>query len=213
MAVAREDHPHLPAGREPGAQSRRRRLGRTLGGCAAPTFAVGGVAFAALLGGFGLVLGSVPGGPPLWPFVLAATAVLVLFWALGRGLWRGAHPRHARGLEVAVERDAVRRGERVAAAVTGDGSIEVGLVCTEHYDVWRDTGADGSRSRVTVSAVMWQTWAPAPHAGLGQRIELAVPADAPYSYEGDCVSFAWSARVRRVGQKRTGPPAPVWVDP
>ena len=45
------------------------------------------------------------------------------------------------------------------------------------------------------------------------RVELTVPADAPYSHEGDCVSFAWSVRARRIGEKRTGPPAPVWVEP
>ena len=29
------------------------------------------------------------------------------------------------------------------------------------------------------------------HAALGQRVELALPAERPYSYEGDCVSLAW----------------------
>jgi membrane protein implicated in regulation of membrane protease activity len=213
VAVARDDHPHLPVGREPGAQSRRRRLGRTLGGCAAPAFAFGGLVVAALVIGFGALLGSLPGGPPAWPFALAAVVALVLFWGFAIGLWRGARPRYARGLEVAVERDAVRRGERVAAVATGDGTIEVGLVCTEHYDVWREGAADDSRSRGTRSAVVCSTWSPAPYASLGQRVELAVPADAPYSYEGDCVSFAWSLNVRRLGERRVGPPAPVWVDP
>jgi hypothetical protein len=213
VAVARDDHPHLPAGREPGPQSRRRRLGRTLGGCAAPAFAFGGLVVAATAAGFGALLSSLPGGPPLWPFALAAVVALVLFWGLTIGLWRGAHPRFARGLEVAVQRDAVRRGERVAAVATGDGPVEVGLVCMEHYDVWREGAADDSRSRSTVSAVVWQAWEPAAHAALGQRVELAVPADAPYSYEGDCVSFAWSVCVRRGGEKRVAPPAPVWVEP
>jgi hypothetical protein len=213
VAVGRDDHPHLPVGREPGAQSRRRRLGRTVGGCAAPAFAVGGAALAAVIVGFGLLLGSLPGGPPMWPFGLAAGVVLTLFSGFAIGLWRGAHPRYARGLEVAVERPGVRRGEPVAAVATGDGSIEVGLVCMEHYDVWRDAAADGSRSRGTLSAVVWSAWSAAPHAALGQRVELAVPAAAPYSYEGDCVSFAWSVNVRRIGEKRVGPPAPVWVDP
>jgi hypothetical protein len=213
VAVARDDHPHLPVGREPGAQSRRARLGRTVGGCAAPVFVLGGVAAAAAVVGFGALVASLPGGPALWPFLLGAVLVLAVLWGLAVVLWRSRRPRWARGLEVAVERDAVRRGERVGAVGTGDGSIEVGLVCVERYDVWREGAGDDSRSRSTLSAVVWDSWVPVPHAALGQRVELTVPIDAPYSHEGDCVSFAWSVRARRVGEKRTGPPAPVWVEP
>jgi hypothetical protein len=213
VAVARDDHPHLPVGREPGAQSRRARLGRTVGGCAAPAFVVGGLAAAAVVVGFGALVATLPAGPAVWPFVLAAVVVLALFWGLALVLWRAGHPRWARGLEVAVERDVVRRGGRVGAIATGDGAIEVGLVCVERYDVWREGAGDDSRSRSTASAVVWESWAAAPHASLGQRVELTVPADAPYSHEGDCVSFGWSVRARRVGEKRIGPPAPVWVEP
>ena len=55
--------------------------------------------------------------------------------------------------------------------------------------------------------------AAAPHGALGQRVELAVPADGPYSYEGDCVSFGWAVVVRRVGEKRFAEPVPLWVAP
>jgi hypothetical protein len=213
VAGTREDHPHLPAGREPGPQSRRARLGRTVGGCAAPAFVFGGVVVAGAVSGFGALLAALPGGPALWPFVVGAVLVLAVLWGLAFILWHAGHPRWAGGLEVVIERDVVRRGERVGAAVTGDGSIEVGLVCVERYDVWREGAADDSRSRSTMSAVVWDAWAAAPHASLGQRVELTVPADAPYSHEGDCVSFAWSVRARRIGEKRTGPPAPVWVEP
>ena len=54
---------------------------------------------------------------------------------------------------------------------------------------------------------------PAPHAALGQRVELALPADGPYSYEGDCVSLGWAVVVRRVGEKRVAEPVPLWVAP
>ena len=74
MAVAREGHPHLPPGREPGPQSRRTSTGRTLGGCAAPAFVAAGVVGAAIVAGFGLLLGSLPDGPPSWPFFLGAVA-------------------------------------------------------------------------------------------------------------------------------------------
>jgi hypothetical protein len=213
MAPARDDHPHLPPGREPGPQSRRARVGRSLGGCAMPAFGLGGLVFAALAVGCGLLLGSLPGGPPSWPFFIVAAGVLLVFWTIARGLWRGGHPRYARGLEVAVDRQEVRRGERVGATATGEGELEVGLVCTEHYDAWSRAGTSNSRSRVTYSAPAWQAWVAAPHAALGQRVELTVPADGPYSYEGDCVSLSWAVVVRRVGQRRPSPPVPLWVEP
>ena len=212
MAVAREGHPHLPPGREPGPQSRRTSTGRTLGGCAAPAFVVAGVVATALVAGFGLLLGSLPGGPPSWPFFVGAVAVLAFCWLFARTMWRGARPRHATGLELQVERQELRRGDLVAAIATGEGELEVGLVCTQSYDVWRRVGND-SRSRVTERALVWQQRAPAPHSALGQRVELALPAEGPYSHEGDCVSFGWAVVVRRVGEKRVAEPVPLWVEP
>ena len=121
-------------------------------------------------------------------------------------------PRYAAGLEAQVERQELRRGDRVAAIASGEGELEVGLVCTQSYDVWRRIGND-SRSRVTDRASIWQEWAPAPHGALGQRVELALPTEGPYSHEGDCVSFAWAVVVRRVGEKRVAEPVPLWVAP
>jgi hypothetical protein len=212
MAAAREDHPHLPLGHEPGPQSRRARIGRAVGGCAVPAFFAGGLFFAAVAAAFGLLLGSLPDGPPSWPFFVGAAGIVLVSSAFARGLWRGNHPRFAPGLEVSVERVDLRRGDRVGATASGQGSLEVGLVCTERYDVLRRIG-DDSRSRVTDSAAACQVWVRAPQAALGQRVELTVPADGPYSYEGDCVSLSWSVVVRRVGERRPSRPVPVWVDP
>jgi len=212
MAVAREGHPHLPPGREPGPQSRRTSTGRTLGGCAAPAFVVAGVVGAAIVVGFGVLLGSLPDGPPSWPFFIAAAAVLAFFWLFARTMWRGVRPRYATGLELLVERQELRRGERVAVTASGDGELEVGLLCTQSFDVLRRI-SDESRSRVTDTHSVWQQWVPAPHGALGQRLELALPADGPYSYEGDCVSFGWAVVVRRFGEKRVAEPVPLWVDP
>jgi hypothetical protein len=212
MAVSREGHPHLPPGREPGPQSRRTSTGRALGGCAAPAFIVAGAVAATMVAGFGVVLGSVSGGPPSWPFLVGAVAVLAFFWLFARTMWRGARPRYASGLELRVDRQELRRGDRVGATASGEGELEVGLVCTQSFDVWRRVGGD-STSRVTNTFSVWRQWVPAPHATLGQRIELALPADAPYSYEGDCVSFGWAVVVRRVGAKRVAEPVPLWVEP
>jgi hypothetical protein len=171
MAVAREGHPHLSPGREPGAQSRRTSSARTLGGWTA-AFIVAGVVAAGMVTGFGVLLGSLPGGPSSWPFFIGAAGVLAFFWLFARTLARGARPRHATGLELRpggrtsvfpppqgvgptfelpaglwgpgqrglVERQELRRGERVAAAVSGEGEVEVGLVCTEAFDALRRIG-------------------------------------------------------------------------
>jgi hypothetical protein len=212
MAVAREGHPHLPPGREPGPQSRRTATGRTLGGCAAPAFVAAGVVAAAIVVGFGLLLGSLPDGPPSWPFFIGAAAVLAFFWLFARAMWRGARPRYATGLELHVERQELRRGDRVGATASGEGELEVGLLCTQAFDVLRRI-SDDSRSRVTDTVSVWQQWVPVPHAALGQRVELALPADGPYSYEGDCVSVGWAVVLRRVGEKRAAEPVPLWVAP
>jgi hypothetical protein len=212
MAVAREGHPHLPPGREPGPQSRRTSTGRTFGGCAAPAFVVAGMVGATMVVLFGVLLASLPGGPPLWPFLVGAVAVLAFFWFFARTMWRGLRPRYATGMSVEVARQELRRGDRVAATASGEGELEVGLLCTQSFDVWRRI-SDSSPSRVTNTASVWQQWIPAPHAALGQSVELALPADGPYSYEGDCVSYGWAVVVRRVGEKRVAEPVPLWVAP
>jgi hypothetical protein len=212
MAVAREGYPHLPPGHEPGPQSRRRSTGRTLGGCATPAFVVAGVVGAAMVALFGVVLGSLPDGPPAWPFFVGALLVLAFFWLFAGALWRGVRPRYAAGMRVEVDRQELRRGDRVGATASGEGELEVGLLCTQSFDVWRRMASDSS-SRVTDSASIWQQWVPVPHAALGQRVELTLPADGPYSYEGDCVSVGWAVVVRRVGEKRFAEPAPLWVAP
>ena len=116
------------------------------------------------------------------------------------------------GARAQVERQELHRGDRVAAIAAGEGELEIGLVCSQSYDVWRRIGND-SRSRVTDNASVWQEWVPAPHGALGQRVELALPADGPYSYEGDCVVVGWAVVVGRVGEKRVAEPVPLWVAP
>jgi hypothetical protein len=185
-----------------------------MGGCAAPAFVVAGVVGAAIVALFGVLLASLPDGPPLWPFLVGAVVVLAFFWLFARTLLRGTRLRYASGMRVEVDRQELRRGDRVGATASseGDGDLEVGLVCTQSFDVWRRISGD-SPSRVTNSACVWQQWTPAPHGAFGQGIELTVPADGPYSYEGDCVSFGWAVVVRRVDEKRFAEPAPLWVAP
>lgn len=125
---------------------------------------------------------------------------------LGRSLF---HPlelvgqRLTRGLEVDAGEHGVRRGEEVEALVTissskGLGNLEVGLVCREYYDE-ESTDTEGRTSRATVEDIAHEDWQPVENVTGVQSVRLAIPADAPFSYEGACLSFKWEliARGRR----------------
>jgi hypothetical protein len=114
------------------------------------------------------------------------------------------------------------RGETVRARLKHEipdcrtGSLEVGLVCREFYDTRVDAyGREGSplAQRMTIDAVAYEEW----QAGhdRSRPYSFTVPVDAPYSYEGECLSFAWAVTTRY----RTGDDLPVerirplWVRP
>jgi hypothetical protein len=130
--------------------------------------------------------------------------------SLERRLERGfLHPidylrtRGTRGLRVEASDQEVRRGGELEARVTlsnpeGFGEVEVGLVCTEFYECDVPDG-EGGRSRGTCSATAHEAWLPV-HSTLGvHSVRLSVPAEAPFSYDGDLLCFKWAvvARGRR----------------
>jgi hypothetical protein len=108
---------------------------------------------------------------------------------------------------VGASEDEVRRGEEVEAVVTipavgGVSNVEVGLVCTEYYDEetsYTDGQGHARTSRTTAEAIAHEAWLPLESARGVQRVRFAIPAEAPFSYEGDCLSFRWEvvARARR----------------
>jgi hypothetical protein len=116
-----------------------------------------------------------------------------------------------RGLRVSASDQNVRRGGEVETLVTissprGLGDVEVGLVCTEYYDEETRSptssstgGADLSPSRTTSTAIAHEAWLPIESAAGEQSVRLAIPAEAPFSYKGECLSFKWEvvARGRR----------------
>ena len=126
-----------------------------------------------------------------------------------------AHPldflrrRQARGFQIGVSDQDVRRGEEVEALVTisrarGLGDVEVGLVCTEYYACYSEgvSSADSGGSsggRATTYAIAHEAWLPVESAAGVQSVRLTIPPEAPFSYEGDCLSFKWEvvARGRR----------------
>jgi hypothetical protein len=157
--------------------------------------------------------------------VLAILGVMAAaLGGLGWYLFRKARPAVARHLRVDLAAEAVRRGQPFQATLTvvraprpGD-EIEVALVCTERYDieqrVHNPNGADYDQ-RVTKTAEIHREEAPI-EPGEGPRIlRFTVPADGPFSYEGDCLSAVWSItavekRPRRSDRRLD---APVWVTP
>lgn len=111
------------------------------------------------------------------------------------------------GLEVGARERFVRRGDQVEAVVTisqprGLGRLDVGLVCTESYDyehTWTDRHGTHT-SRETAHEVAHEAWQ-AVESGVGeQSFRFLVPPDAPFSYNGECLSFKWE--VVAVGRRR-----------
>jgi hypothetical protein len=122
-----------------------------------------------------------------------------------------------KGLEVDAREPEVRRGAEVEALVTisssrGLGDVEAGLLCTEYYDVDEDTRTGtatdmdmdmgSGTKRVTRTAIAHEAWQPLENAVGVQTVRFAIPQEAPFSYEGDCLSFKWEvvARGRRASR-------------
>lgn len=111
------------------------------------------------------------------------------------------------GLEIGASTGEVRRGAEFEVLVTVPSNtrlvgIDVGLVCTELYDEESShTDSDGHThtSRQTARAIAYEAWLPVEIATGVQDVRLSIPAEAPFTYEGECLSFKWEivARGRR----------------
>lgn len=142
-------------------------------------------------------------------------------FVIGAGLWiafwftvhttRALRRRRAKrragelGLQVSPVENQARRGGEVEALVSISstqelGEVEVGLVCTESYDE-EDTDSDGHSHRSTIHATAFETWTPVESLVGSQSVRLSIPAEAPFSYAGDCLTFKWEVAVRG---RRTG---------
>jgi hypothetical protein len=111
----------------------------------------------------------------------------------------------------------LRRGAEVTVALRAleliDGhDRELGLVCVAHHATIGKTtdGIDpGGRFRSDAQSRVFEDWRPLGPAALA----LTVPADAPYSYEGDLLSFYWGIWVRVVRQQKPDGYVPLVVEP
>jgi hypothetical protein len=98
---------------------------------------------------------------------------------------------------------AVLRGEDVELNLTVSkrrgrlGEIDVGLVCVESYDVQTTTYVNkrSQTTRTTRRATAHEQWIRLDGPATERAVSFEVPENAPYSYDGDALSFAWQIRA------------------
>lgn len=207
------EYPHLPAGRAPGSQSRRRR---TATGCLSVAMPVAAVLFLLVMGPVAVL-----SGDPR--FYVAAALGAGTFGAAGVALRRRRRPRLAEHIGVSTASDTVRRGEEVAVRLEIADldrvaeHLELGLVCTVWYDRYERVGrgTDSRPSRIINERTAYEEWRSVSPGQRVQSVSFQVPANAPFSHEGSCLSFAWRVSAREPAAMRADPVRDhaLWVSP
>lgn len=216
------EFPHLPPGRAPGPQSLRNRARRTL---LAPFVGlVGAAMFAAgvwvAAGGRGARFDrqeELLGGA-----IFGAMGLLCVYGAFVVSE-RGRPKRHARlrGTRLSAGGVDFRRGDEMAvtckARRTSDDRLEIGIACDERYDTETRVYSRGVSTvvRQTGETTVHEEWHAVPAGAAAHTVTFRVPADAPYSFEGSCLSYTWriSARAVRRLRKDARHDEPIWVEP
>jgi hypothetical protein len=213
------DFPQLPPGHDPGAQSLRNRMGVPF-----LWWFVGIVGFGMFLGGVFIVAGGRGPGYNFWEEHLGGAFFggMGLFCAwVAYSQYRKFRPRpHARmrGMNLAVDRDDERRGETISVTIDHTATtedLEVGLVCVELFDLkaTANTRAGIVYVRETNQKIAYEQWQAVEPPSGEQVLKFEIPREAPCSYEGDCLSYAWRVSARLVRKLRTDPRIdhPIWV--
>lgn len=162
-------------------------------------------------------------------FVVGAIGALLV--GLGMAMLLGVEPIvSSDAVELEVEPLEACRGDTVAITVrprqpgVGVSSLRIGLVCVERADAWFDSreryypGLEQVPDaeiphRGIVEEPVHESWQPLESAEE-RRVLFEVPGDAPYSYEGDRVSFAWRAAAKHAGEfSEREVHVPFWVSP
>jgi hypothetical protein len=131
---------------------------------------------------------------------IVGIALPLFFLAAAYGIVRTVIAPKMRGVTLAPSSSELRRGSNVDLRVEVAnpdrmvGRLELGLVCTEFYDV-ETTDARGNSSRTTRQVDAHTDWRPFT-GDATQSERFLIPATAPYSYRGDCVSYVWRASAR-----------------
>jgi hypothetical protein len=153
---------------------------------------------------------------------ILAVVFVVGMWLVARRFRPAAAPEPDQ-FEVFAEPIEVWRGEEIEADLAilepdglGDG-IEVGVVCVERYDrpVTSRTDDGTVTERAIGEAIAYERWLPAWRIDEPQTFSFTIPPDAPYSYEGECLSFAWRVSARERGTRGAAETSddPIWVLP
>jgi membrane protein implicated in regulation of membrane protease activity len=222
--AARRHLEHLPPDAVAGPQSERRRLNLRVGGTLSLFLILAGIVFLLMVAGSALLLGALapdvggetPGPDPAWLW-LAGAGGAACFFVAAFILWRKAHPRHDKALEIRLDRRRARRGDELRATVTGASdraAVEVTLACRVHWDMRGPSSRSANRLARTVAENL--VWHESTQSSPSGEVILRLPADQPYSHEGQVVSFAWLIDAQTVvhGQRgRPSAPGAVWVDP
>lgn len=132
---------------------------------------------------------------------VVGVALLVICLASAYALYRVVFPPAAKHLRISLTSSDVRRGSEVVVRLEitqpekVSDRLELGLVCTEYYD------EEAGEGRATRQAVAHEEWHPRAEGPL-QTVHFPVPADAPYSYRGSCLSFVWQVSAREPRKRR-----------
>jgi hypothetical protein len=74
--------------------------------------------------------------------------------------------------------------------------------------------ADGNVERAIGEDVAYERWMPARRTEEPQIFRFRIPLDAPYSHEGECLSYAWRLSAREPSGGGGGASdEPIWVLP
>ena len=135
--------------------------------------------------------------------IFAAVAGITLL-GLGRRYRRKLRPR-SDTVEIAVAGDVRRAGQVDVAITIRDGAhtgvrLRVGILCLERYDVEEST--KNSTRRVTREGFAHEEWREVSASKAQQGLSFAVPVEAPYSYQGSCLSFEWHAEALEAARLR-----------
>jgi hypothetical protein len=139
---------------------------------------------------------------------VAGVVVPLVFLAIAYVLFRKVVPPKARHLKVTLSAAQARRGDTIDARVevtrAGDDPIEIGLVCTEYYDVQKTTHSSNGSSqyRDTEDAIAHEEWRPASPSQSIHNERFQIPPDAPFSFKGECLAFEWRVSARQPKKMR-----------
>ena len=124
----------------------------------------------------------------------------------------GASAPWRRRARARTRRGAARRGALGDTHNRGKARrARGGLVCVERFDRVQRHASGGRywETRKVVESTAYEQWRP----GEQGSFIFEIPRDAPYSWEGECVSYAWRVSAREVRPTRENArlDRPIWV--